>query len=158
MDFGLTGKIGKKSPENRKHLPKMGFFPIFLRFFLFLGRFFPDFPVRPKSIFEPFFPVCSYFWGDFSPIFLVRPKSIFEPFFPDFGRKPEIDFLPGRQDRNLRRQNPGPFLPFAQRLNKFKIALRDCNFQSGSEPPTKGLFMWGGGGILKVEIGIFNRD
>ena len=25
MDFGLTGKIGKKSPKNRKNRPKMGF-------------------------------------------------------------------------------------------------------------------------------------
>ena len=74
MDFGLTGKIGKKSPKNGKNRPKMGFFLIF-------GRFFP-------------------FLGDFFPIFPVRPKSIFGPFFSDFRRKPEgSDFLPGRQDR-----------------------------------------------------------
>ena len=39
----------------------------------------------------------------------------------------------------------------AQRLKKFKIALRDCNFQSrlkfSSAPPTKPLFLWG---ILKA--------
>ena len=60
----------------------------------------------------------------------------------------------------------------AQRLKKFKIALRDWNFQSRLKfsipPPTKPLFLWG---ILKVrdwkfqarlkisiEIEIFNRD
>ena len=47
IDFGLTRKIGKKSPQNRK--------PIFEPFFLFLGDFFPIFQVRPKSIFRRFF-------------------------------------------------------------------------------------------------------
>ena len=35
MDFGLMGKIKKKSPENRKNRPKRGCFPVFVRFFLF---------------------------------------------------------------------------------------------------------------------------
>ena len=47
----------------------------------------------------------------------------------------------------------------AQRLKKFKISLRDWNFQArlkfSSGPPTKPYFLWG---ILKVEIEIFNRD
>ena len=67
MDFGPTGRIGKKSPENRKNSPKIGFFPIFGRFFLFSGDFF----------------------------LIILERPIF-----DFGRKPETDLLPGRQDRN----------------------------------------------------------
>ena len=47
----------------------------------------------------------------------------------------------------------------AQRLTKFKIALRDWNLQArlniSSEPPTKPLFLWV---ILKVKIEFFKRD
>ena len=78
MDFGLTGKIGKKSPENWKNRSKMGFFSYFRAIFPIFGRFFRDFPVEAK----------------------IHFRAIF--FFSDFGRKPEIDFLPGRQDRNHR--------------------------------------------------------
>ena len=73
MDFGLTGKIGKRSPKKRKNRPKMGFFPIFGRFFLFLGDFFPIFPVRPKSIFGPFF---SGFLAEARNRFSPRPGSL----------------------------------------------------------------------------------
>ena len=52
MDFGLTWKIRKKSPKKRKNRPKKGKNPIFGRFFLSSGDFFPIFQVRPKSIFE----------------------------------------------------------------------------------------------------------
>ena len=60
----------------------------------------------PKNFFMPqnrpkigyFGAICPIF-GPFFPIFPVRPKSIFGAFFSDFGRRPEIDFLPGRQTR-----------------------------------------------------------
>ena len=72
IDFGLTRKMGKKSPKNRK---------------------WPE-----KPIFEP----CSLSLGDFFPIFRVRPKSIFRRFFSDSGRGPEIGILPGTHNRKSR--------------------------------------------------------
>ena len=51
IDFGLTRKIGKKSPKNRKNGPKTDFravFPIF-------RRFFPYFPGEAKIDFSAIF-------------------------------------------------------------------------------------------------------
>ena len=44
--------------------------------------------------------VLGSFSGRFFPIFLVRPGSVFLAIFSDFGRRPKIDILPGRQTRN----------------------------------------------------------
>ena len=62
----------KKWPRNRKNRTKMGFWAI-------LGRFFLS--------------------SSFIPIFPVRPNPFSGLLFPISGRKPEIDFLPGRQTR-----------------------------------------------------------
>ena len=70
IDFGLTWKIGKKSPKNRNNGSKIGFWAIF--------------PI---------------FGAIFVPIFRVRPKSIFRRFFPISGWRPEIGILPGTHTR-----------------------------------------------------------
>ena len=53
IDFGLTRKIGKKSPKNRKNGSKIGFRAIFFLFFpwgqnRFFGDFFPISGRRPE--------------------------------------------------------------------------------------------------------------
>ena len=50
IEYGLTGKMGKKSQKKRKNGSKIGFLAIFPIF----GRFFPYFPGEAKSIFRFF--------------------------------------------------------------------------------------------------------
>ena len=55
---GRKSGVGQKSLENRKNRPKMGFFSFCGPFFLFLGRFFPDFPGESQNPFSGrFFPI-----------------------------------------------------------------------------------------------------
>ena len=72
IDFGLTRKIGKESPNNRKNGSKSVFGP----FFLFFGDFFPVFGVRLKSIFRRFF-------SDFGPEARNRhsPRHAYSQFY-----------------------------------------------------------------------------